>query len=46
MNEDFLDAYSKCKTSDEVVVVQDDTLERLRAEQLAARGKNYYKHTI
>lgn len=38
MNDDFIDAYSKCASSDEVVKVQNETLDRLRAEREANRG--------
>ncbi|XP_021967886.1 18S rRNA aminocarboxypropyltransferase [Folsomia candida] len=37
MNDDFIDAYSKCASSDEVVKVQNETLDRLRAEREANR---------
>jgi pre-rRNA-processing protein TSR3 len=39
MNEDFLEAYSKCSSSDEVITVQNETLEKLRAQQEADRNK-------
>jgi len=39
MNEDFLDAYSKCTSPEAVIDVQDATLERLRAEREADRDR-------
>lgn len=39
MNQDFLDAYSKCSSSEEVVTVQNETLERLRAERELSRNQ-------
>lgn len=40
MNEDFIDAYSKCSSSDEVIKVQNEMLDRLRSEREADRGNN------
>jgi ribosome biogenesis protein Tsr3 len=42
MNEDYLDAYIKCNSSDEVVSIQNETLEKQRAE----REKDRSKHRI
>jgi len=39
LNQDFLDAYAKCPNSEEVVTVQNETLERLRAERELSRNQ-------
>lgn len=38
MNDDFLEGYSKCGSSDEVISFQDTNLERLRQEREVDRG--------
>jgi len=39
MNEDFIEAYSNCSSSDQVVTAQNELLEKLRAEREADRDK-------
>ncbi|CAG7667631.1 unnamed protein product [Allacma fusca] len=39
MNDDFLSAYAKCTSSDNVIKAQDEILSRLRAEREADRDK-------
>ncbi len=38
MNDDFLEGYSNCKTSDDVITFQNEKLQKLRQEREADRG--------